>query len=174
MADQIGKIGVGSATLTFLALIIHLIVDIANTGKCVFCYETMNVLVSYFIIAVSIVVIAVPEGLPLAVTISLAYSVGKMKEENNLVRFLAACETMGGANNICTDKTGTLTMNQMTVTKLWSEGAILESFARGPALSQNTLTHIANNVSLNSNAMPKVRGEFKFEQLGNKTECSLL
>lgn len=80
----------------------------------------MNILVSYFIIAVSIVVIAVPEGLPLAVTISLAYSVGKMKEENNLVRFLAACETMGGANNICTDKTGTLTQNQMTVTKLWS------------------------------------------------------
>lgn len=94
-------------------------------GRCVFCYETMNVLVSYFIIAVSIVVIAVPEGLPLAVTISLAYSVGKMKEENNLVRFLAACETMGGANNICTDKTGTLTQNQMTVTRLWSEGGIL-------------------------------------------------
>ena len=80
----------------------------------------MNLLVEYFIIAVSIVVIAVPEGLPLAVTISLAYSVGKMKEENNLVRFLAACETMGGANNICTDKTGTLTQNQMTVTEFWS------------------------------------------------------
>lgn len=80
----------------------------------------MNALVSYFIIAVSIIVIAVPEGLPLAVTISLAYSVGKMKDENNLVRFLAACETMGGANNICTDKTGTLTQNQMTVTKFWS------------------------------------------------------
>lgn len=134
----------------------------------------MNILVSYFIIAVSIVVIAVPEGLPLAVTISLAYSVGKMKEENNLVRFLAACETMGGANNICTDKTGTLTQNQMTVTKLWSEGGILESFSKGPALTQNTLTHIANNVALNSNAMPKIKGDDKFEQLGNKTECSLL
>ncbi len=110
----------------------------------------------------------------MAVTISLAYSVGKMKEENNLVRFLAACETMGGANNICTDKTGTLTMNQMTVTKMWSEGGILESFGKGPALTQNTLAHIANNVSLNSNAMPKVKGDEKFEQLGNKTECSLL
>ena len=53
--------------------------------------------------------VAVPEGLPLAVVIALAYSVSKMKEENNLVRFLAACETMGGANNICSDKTGTLT-----------------------------------------------------------------
>ncbi len=122
LADQIGKIGIGSATLTFLALLIHLIIDIIAYDRPVFSYGTLNSLVEYFIIAVSIVVIAVPEGLPLAVTISLAYSVGKMKEENNLVRFLAACETMGGANNICTDKTGTLTMNQMTVTKLWSEG----------------------------------------------------
>jgi len=67
----------------------------------------------------------VPEGLPLAVTISLAYSVGKMKDQNNLVRFLAACETMGGANNVCTDKTGTLTKNLMTVTRFWTEGRVL-------------------------------------------------
>ncbi len=91
MANQIGKIGIGSATLTFIALLIHLIVDLFHNSGCVICYETLNKLVSYFIIAVSIVVIAVPEGLPLAVTISLAYSVGKMKDENNLVRFLAAC-----------------------------------------------------------------------------------
>lgn len=72
--------GLGSAALTFLALLIHLLIDIFYHGKCAFCYSTLNVLVNYFIIAVSIVVIAVPEGLPLAVTISLAYSVGKMKE----------------------------------------------------------------------------------------------
>lgn len=97
-----------------------------------------------------------------------------MKEENNLVRFLAACETMGGANNICTDKTGTLTMNQMTVTKLWSEGTNLENFSsKDRVLSENTLYHISNGVSLNSNANPKVKND-KFEQLGNKTECSLL
>ena len=67
----------------------------------------------------SIIVVAVPEGLPLAVTIALAYSVGKMKDENNLVRYLQACETMGGANNICSDKTGTLTKNIMSVTRLF-------------------------------------------------------
>jgi Ca2+ transporting ATPase len=61
------------------------------------------------IIAVTVIVVAVPEGLPLAVTISLAYSVSKMYDEKNLVRKLYACETMGGANEICTDKTGTLT-----------------------------------------------------------------
>ena len=64
---------------------------------------------------------AVPEGLPLAVTISLAYSVNQMRKENNLVRRLEAAETMGGANEILTDKTGTLTENRMTVVKLFSE-----------------------------------------------------
>ena len=81
--------------------------------------ETLHHLVEAFIIAVSIIVVAVPEGLPLAVTIALAYSVGKMKDENNLVRYLQACETMGGANNICSDKTGTLTKNIMSVTRLF-------------------------------------------------------
>ena len=64
---------------------------------------------NFIIIAITVIVVAVPEGLPLAVTISLAYSVMKMKLENNLVRKLDASETMGGANEICTDKTGTLT-----------------------------------------------------------------
>ena len=57
------------------------------------------------------VVVAIPEGLPLAVTLSLAFSVKRMLNDNNLVRKLVACETMGGANNICSDKTGTLTKN---------------------------------------------------------------
>ena len=66
-------------------------------------------------IAITIVVVAVPEGLPLAVTLSLAFSVKKMYAENNLVRKLVSCETMGGASYICTDKTGTLTQNKMWV-----------------------------------------------------------
>ncbi len=60
-------------------------------------------------IAVSIIVMAVPEGLPLAITIALAYSVNKMKDENNLVKRLESCEIMGGVTNVCSDKTGTLT-----------------------------------------------------------------
>ena len=74
------------------------------------------------IIAITIVVVAVPEGLPLAVTLSLAYSVNQMRKENNLVRRLEAAETMGGANEICTDKTGTLTQNKMTIVEFYSEG----------------------------------------------------
>lgn len=70
---------------------------------------TLGNIINFLIISISIIVVAVPEGLPLAVTISLAFSVMKMKDENNLVRKLSASETMGGANEICTDKTGTLT-----------------------------------------------------------------
>jgi Ca2+ transporting ATPase len=74
----------------------------------------------YCIVGVAIIVVAVPEGLPLAVMISLAYSVQKMLKDQNFVKRLASCEIMGGANNICSDKTGTLTKNQMTWTQIWA------------------------------------------------------
>ena len=70
---------------------------------------------NFFITAITVVVVAVPEGLPLAVTIALAFSVQKMLKDNNLVRHLHSCETMGNATCICSDKTGTLTTNRMTV-----------------------------------------------------------
>jgi len=105
---------------TFAAMTIHLFVEILLDGESIFTIEVLDAILEHFIIAVTIIVVAVPEGLPLAVTISLAYSVGKMKEEQNLVRFLAACETMGGANNICSDKTGTLTKNLMQVTRFYA------------------------------------------------------
>ncbi len=70
------------------------------------------------------IVVAIPEGLPLSVTISLAYSVKKMLRDKNLVRRLQACETMGGADMICSDKTGTLTQNKMSLTALWNNKII--------------------------------------------------
>lgn len=82
-------------------------------------------MVNYLILSITVIVVAVPEGLPLAVTISLAYSVMQMKKENNLVRRLDASETMGGANEICTDKTGTLTKNQMTVQSIYIDKNVI-------------------------------------------------
>jgi P-type Ca2+ transporter type 2B len=73
----------------------------------------------YLLVAIAIIVVAVPEGLPLAVMITLAFSVRKMLIDQNFVKKLASCEIMGGANNICSDKTGTLTMNKMTVTNIF-------------------------------------------------------
>lgn len=78
-----------------------------------------------FIISVTVVVVAIPEGLPLAVTLSLAFSVKKMLYDNNLVRQMQACETMGGADMICSDKTGTLTENKMNITKMWFHKTVL-------------------------------------------------
>mmetsp|Transcript_51838 Transcript_51838/g.43522 ORF Transcript_51838/g.43522 Transcript_51838/m.43522 type:complete len:94 (+) Transcript_51838:1031-1312(+) len=79
------------------------------------------------IVAVSVIVCAIPEGLPLAVSISLAYSVRKMMDDNNLVKKIQSCETMGNADCICTDKTGTLTKNQMTVMKIWTNNDVIDA-----------------------------------------------
>ena len=85
-------------------------------------HEFLPRLVEALLISITIVVVAIPEGLPLAVTISLAYSTGQMLQDNCLIRVLAACETMGNATNICSDKTGTLTQNRMTVVEGWFAG----------------------------------------------------
>jgi len=115
MADEIGIAGTRAAVLTFLAMGIHLLIEKHYANEEILTFHTLTQFLNFFMIAISVIVCAVPEGLPLAVTIALAYSVGKMYEEKCLVRYLAACETMGGVNNVCTDKTGTLTMNKMTV-----------------------------------------------------------
>ena len=86
-------------------------------------------IIDALIIGITLLVVGIPEGLPLAVIISLAYSMKAMTKDNNLVRHLQACETMGGATNICSDKTGTLTMNQMTVMAGWVGG---QEFGRVP------------------------------------------
>ena len=114
MAAMIGYVGMAAALATFIAMMfIKLVVQPAYLED----VSVFNFALDAFIIGVTIVVVAVPEGLPLAVTISLAYSTKKMLSDQNLIRHLAACETMGNATNICSDKTGTLTENRMTVVK---------------------------------------------------------
>lgn len=121
-------------------------------------------------------VVAVPEGLPLAVTIALAYSVNKMKDENNLVRYLQACETMGGANNICSDKTGTLTKNLMTVVKIFIEQGVQDSIEADIA-REHTIRMLCLSVCNNTSASPAIArqgNDVTNNQVGNKTECALL
>jgi calcium-translocating P-type ATPase len=130
LADQIGKLGTYAAAATFSLMLLHFLLERIVAGHCIVCMESLLKVVDFFIVAVTIIVVAVPEGLPLAVTIALAYSVNKMKDENNLVRVLASCEVMGGANNICSDKTGTLTQNRMSVERLWVEEQIKSTISK--------------------------------------------
>ena len=125
MAKFIGYIGIGFAVATFVVLVIEFFVNGFANGNKPETEDYFNIL-DYFIIAVSIIVVAVPEGLPLAVTISLAYSMKRMMKDQNFVRKLEACETMGGCEIICSDKTGTLTLNQMSVVRMVTQQGELE------------------------------------------------
>ena len=111
IARDIGKFGLISAVLTFIVLMIRFLVDRGATHTWHDKKQYVDI-IKYAIISISVLAVAIPEGLPLSVTLSLAYSVKKMMNDNNLVRKLQATETMGGANNICSDKTGTLTQNK--------------------------------------------------------------
>jgi magnesium-transporting ATPase (P-type) len=114
MAAMIGYVGMGAAAATFVAM---MFIKIVIKPDYLADISVFHHALEAFIIGVTIVVVAVPEGLPLAVTISLAFSTKKMLADQNLIRHLAACETMGNATNICSDKTGTLTENRMTVVR---------------------------------------------------------
>lgn len=120
VATIIGKIGLAFAILTFLVLTSRFSIEKAvDTGISHWSSNDALKLVNFFAIAVTIVVVAVPEGLPLAVTLSLAFAMKKLMNDKALVRCLSACETMGSASSICTDKTGTLTTNHMIVERIW-------------------------------------------------------
>ena len=113
-------------------------------------------------IAVTLIVVAVPEGLPMSVTVSLALSMRRMLKENNLVRKLHACETMGAATVICTDKTGTLTKNQMTVMDVDLYGG------------EEELSLVRQNIAINSTAEVFEETNEKLSTIGNPTEIALL
>ena len=123
LAMSLGIVAAVVAFLCFLGLTIRLL--ITTYGSCAGCDDDgwsvskWREIVSFVITAITVLVVAIPEGLPLAVTISLAYSVRKMQKDMCLVRVLASCETMGNAQCICSDKTGTLTQNKMSVQALW-------------------------------------------------------
>ncbi|XP_071711194.1 calcium-transporting ATPase 1-like [Rutidosis leptorrhynchoides] len=127
VATIIGKIGLFFAVITFAVLVQGLFVRKMQDGShWIWSGDEALEMLEFFAIAVTIVVVAVPEGLPLAVTLSLAFAMKKMMNDRALVRHLAACETMGSATNICSDKTGTLTTNHMTLVKAWICGEIRE------------------------------------------------
>ncbi|XP_052056387.1 plasma membrane calcium-transporting ATPase 4 isoform X2 [Apodemus sylvaticus] len=182
LAVQIGKAGLIMSVLTVVILILYFVVDNFVIQRRTWLPECTPVYIQYFvkffIIGVTVLVVAVPEGLPLAVTISLAYSVKKMMKDNNLVRHLDACETMGNATAICSDKTGTLTMNRMTVVQAYVGNTHYRQIPKPDVLPPKVLELIVNGISINcaytSKILPPEKEGGLPRQVGNKTECGLL
>ncbi|KAK4551812.1 plasma membrane calcium [Recurvomyces mirabilis] len=187
LAEYIAKLGSAAALLLFVVLLIKFLAQLrtntntpAQKGQ-----QFMTILIT----AVTIVVVAVPEGLPLAVTLALAYATKRMLKDRNLVRVLRSCETMGNATTVCSDKTGTLTQNVMTVvagcigTSNRFSGRTAEDdrddVAGVPtaefinALSQPVKTLWKDSISINSTAF-ETEDNGKNVFVGSKTETALL
>lgn len=152
MANWIGYIGSSAAGILFFILLIRFLVGLSsNTASpATKGSQFLNIL----IVAITIIVVAVPEGLPVAVTLALSFATKRMLKENNLVRALRACETMGNATTICSDKTGTLTQNEMTVVA-GSFGTTV-NFAREAVLNDSE-----EKVSIFVDAFGKISPAFK-------------
>ncbi|XP_068568425.1 plasma membrane calcium-transporting ATPase 2 isoform X10 [Cebidichthys violaceus] len=182
LAVQIGKAGLLMSAVTVIILVLYFCIDNFVMQKNPWMPECSPIYIQYFvkffIIGVTVLVVAVPEGLPLAVTISLAYSVKKMMKDNNLVRHLDACETMGNATAICSDKTGTLTTNRMTAVQCYIGDVHYKEIPDPGTLPPKSLDLLVNSISINSAYTTKILPPDKEgglpKQVGNKTECGLL
>lgn len=183
LANWIGGAGSSAALLLFFVLLIRFLAHLSSNeaSAAVKGQEFLDIL----IVAITVIVVAVPEGLPLAVTLALAFATTRMLKENNLVRVLRACETMGNATTICSDKTGTLTQNKMTVvagtlsidesssTTGDSYGAKSSFNATYSKLPKSVKDLFRDSIVLNSTAFEgEEKGVPTF--IGSKTETALL
>lgn len=183
VATVIGKIGLGFAVLTFLVLVVRFLVEKALKHEFTsWSSSDALTLVDYFAIAVTILVVAVPEGLPLAVTLSLAFAMKKLMNDWALVRRLSACETMGSTSCICTDKTGTLTTNHMVVDKIWLAGKATDINMKGAngkdilksETREEVLAILLQAILLNTSSEVVKDKDGKQSILGTPTESALL
>eukprot|EP00092_Neocalanus_flemingeri_P023062 GFUD01024998.1.p1 GENE.GFUD01024998.1~~GFUD01024998.1.p1 ORF type:complete len:1170 (+),score=183.45 GFUD01024998.1:429-3938(+) len=182
LAIQIGYGGMAVSLITVIILSIRFSVDEFYYNGSDWNLYYINYYVKFVIIGVTVLVVAVPEGLPLAVTLSLAYSVKKMMADNNLVRHLDACETMGNATTICSDKTGTLTTNRMTVVQAYvcshHYQPNRQDLPKIRDLPQHVGVLITQGIAVNSSYSSDVKSSAEPSglptQIGNKTECAML
>ncbi|KAK0595846.1 hypothetical protein LWI29_010589 [Acer saccharum] len=180
LTSSIGKVGLAVAFLVLVVLLVRYFTgnttdDNGNqefNGSKTKSDDIVNAVVRIVAAAVATIVVAIPEGLPLAVTLTLAYSMKRMMADRAMVRKLSACETMGSATTICTNKTGTLTLNQMKVTKFWcGEEPVLEGTAS--AIPPSIVELIQQGVVLNTTGSVYWSGS-EFEFSGSPTEKAIL
>ncbi|KAJ7979970.1 Calcium-transporting ATPase [Quillaja saponaria] len=182
LTSSIGKVGLAVAFLVLVVLLIRYFTGTTKdengnaefNGSKTKVDDIVNAIVGIVAAAVTIVVVAIPEGLPLAVTLTLAYSMKKMMADQAMVRKLSACETMGSATTICTDKTGTLTLNQMKVTKfcLGQESVIEGAYS---SVAPHVIQLICEGVALNTTgSVYQSSLDSKLEFSGSPTEKAIL
>ncbi len=170
LAKFISIVGFIVAGITFFGLLTKDIIAGTFTSDTFFTLDTAERILQYFMVAVTLIVVSVPEGLPMSVTLSLALSMRKMLKTNNLVRKMHACETMGAVTVICTDKTGTLTKNQMQVYRTNFYGLPDDQILGVDELS----CLIKEGISINSTAFLDDTTLDRIKTLGNPTEAALL
>ncbi|PWY62205.1 cation-transporting atpase [Aspergillus eucalypticola CBS 122712] len=187
LAKWIGWFGLGAALLLFFVLLFRFLAQMPENDAP--STEKGQIFMDILIVAVTVIVVAIPEGLPLAVTLALAFATTRMLKEQNLVRQLRACETMGNATVICSDKTGTLTQNKMTTALgiLGLVDAFTQPGTTASSVEQATFSFpgaigrypvafrdlLIKSITANSTAFREER-EGLMELVGNKTDIALL
>eukprot|EP00245_Coleochaete_scutata_P007397 TRINITY_DN2270_c0_g2_i1.p1 TRINITY_DN2270_c0_g2~~TRINITY_DN2270_c0_g2_i1.p1 ORF type:complete len:837 (+),score=176.86 TRINITY_DN2270_c0_g2_i1:299-2512(+) len=173
-ATMIGTIGCVVAAFVLVVLLIRYFIGESQKvfSKKNKAAKTVGDITSIFAVAVTIIVVSVPEGLPLAVTLTLAYSMRKMMVDKALVRHLAACETMGSATAICSDKTGTLTLNQMTVVEAWVAGE--KRSVSETTLDASISKILLEGVALNTTTSVFIPESGEPEVTGSPTEAAIV
>lgn len=167
LASLIGKIGFGLAALTFIALVAK---DVVRGDVDFFTLDGAARLLQYFMVAVTLIAVSVPEGLPMSVTLSLALNMRRMLKTNNLVRKMHASETMGATTVICTDKTGTLTQNQMRLADTMFLPFLNGEFDK----DKEAGVLLMESIAANSTAFLDKTEPANIKPIGNPTEGALL
>ena len=181
IAEKVSLIGLGAGLIALVALFLRFFIRLGMGTYDWNGNESVGEIISYFLLAFTVVAVAIPEGLPCAVTICLAYSVKQMQKDNNLVKTLAACETMGGADMICSDKTGTLTKNKMELKRfscftsksemnLYEDTHLAKLFHH----ASNYFETMKEGVSLCTSARLEIKENGDVIEVGAQTELAII
>lgn len=174
LATAIAKLGSAAAALLFFVLLFRFCAGLPEDSRPA--SEKASTFMDILIVAITVIVVAVPEGLPLAVTLALAFATTRLLKENNLVRILKSCEVMGNATTICSDKTGTLTTNRMTVVAGTFGTSSFENnecaqFVQ--VVPKDIKEFLIKSIAVNSTAFES-QGDSDEGFIGSKTEVALL